>query len=105
MQLPLHDDHSSTSIEGWSGGIRFASGRRPDEALSPESKWLALNRIDDRQGKTEAFTSGGPSMQDECAPHEELMGIAYKYMNPYQYGSIVTVDPKTYARSRRGWQY
>ena len=38
-------------------------------------------------------------MQDDCAPHEELMGIAYKYMSPYQYGSIVTVDPKTYARA------
>ena len=36
-------------------------------------------------------------MHDECAPHEELMGIAYQYMNPYQYGSIVTVDPETYA--------
>ena len=36
-------------------------------------------------------------MPDDRTSREELLIIAYQHINPYQYGSIVTIDPDTYA--------
>ena len=38
-------------------------------------------------------------MKDESMPHEEMLVLMYQHNSPYQYGSIVTVDPETYARA------
>lgn len=38
-------------------------------------------------------------MQDERIQHEEMLAIVYRYIGPYLYGSIVTVEPETYARA------
>ena len=38
-------------------------------------------------------------MLDKAMPDEEMLVIVYQHVSPYQYGSIVTVDPDTYARA------
>ena len=38
-------------------------------------------------------------MEDKIAPLDEMLAIAYRYVSPYEYGSIGTVNSETYAHA------